>query len=157
MSTKQFSRITSFLLLLTVFATATTALYSPINLRSLSRRQETSGTSCADYSRIANLTVVGSNATYRAPYLAASPEGSDPARAPLDAAIPLLPALQFDEALNQQCGNLTTIAYEGAEANFTNGIVLQFSINGASMRIGASSMGMAMLVAMVAAMVIEVV
>lgn len=157
MSTNQFSRVTSFLLLLTVFATATTALYSPINLLSLSRRQQTDESACDNYSRIANLTVVGSNATYRGAYLAASPEGGDPARAPLDAAMPQLPALQFDEALNEQCGNLTTIAYEGAEANFTNGIVLQFSINGAPMRIGASAMGMALLVAMVAAMVIEVV
>lgn len=153
MSTKQFSRITSFFLFLSIFATVTTALYSPINI--LSRRQQTDASACDNYSRIANLTVIASNATYRSAYLAASPEGSDPARAPLDAAIPQLPALQFDAALNEECGNLTTIAYEGAEANFTNGIVLQFSINGAPMRIGAGAMGMALIVAMVAAMVVD--
>lgn len=92
---------------------------------------------------MANLSVIGSNATYRAAYLAASPEGSDPARAPLDTAITQLPALEFDKALNTECGNLTTVAFKEAEANFTNGIVLQFKVNAggresvAVLRVGA--------------------
>lgn len=155
MLSQHFSRITSLIILLSVFATVTTALYNPINI--LSRRQDSNDPACVNYATIANLTTVASNATYRSAYLAASPEGSDPARAPLDSAIPKLPALQFDAALNEKCGNLTTIAFEGAEANFTNGIVLQFKINGAPLRIGAGAMGMAGLVAMVAVMVADLV
>lgn len=155
MLSQHFSRLTSFILLLSVFSTVTTALYNPMHM--LDRRQSSDASACENYATIANLTTVATNATYRSAYLAASPEGSDPARAPLDAAIPKLPALQFDVALNEQCGNLTTIAFEGAETNFTNGIVLQFKINGAPMRIGAGAMGMATLVAMVAVMVADVV
>jgi hypothetical protein len=97
---------------------------------------------------------VGANATYRAAYLKASPEGSDPARAPLDSAELELPKLQFDKALNQECGNLTTIAFAAAATNFTEGKVLQFNINGAS-RAGASAMAVVMVV--IVAMVLDVI
>ncbi|KAK5053777.1 hypothetical protein LTR84_001738 [Exophiala bonariae] len=154
MSSRQAFRFTSVLLLLSIFSTVTTAIYNPMYM--LGRRQTGDASSCDNYATIANLSTIGSNATYRSAYLAASPEGSDPARAPLDAAIPQLPALTKDVALNEQCGNLTTIAFEEAQTNFTNGIVLQFKINGAPLRIGAGAMGMATLVAMVAVMVADV-
>ena len=146
MSRTHFSSITSFFLLLSVLATLTTAFYTPLDF--LTRRQANT-TDCAEYSTIANLSIVGGNATYRSAYLAASPEGGDPGRKPLDDAIPKLPALQFDSALNDKCGNLTEIAISAAETNFTSGIVLQFNINSAA-QIGASAMGMAVIMAVFA-------
>ncbi|KIW18551.1 hypothetical protein PV08_02839 [Exophiala spinifera] len=131
--------------------TAAATLSPPLHL--LDARQSSSSANspdCESYSRIANFSVVGANATYRAAYLAASPEGSDPARAPLDQAELQLPNLQFNATLNRECGNLTTIAFEGAESNFTNGIVLQFKVNAAgTLRAGAiGGMGMVVVAAM---------
>ena len=154
MSIAHSSPITSFLLFLSIFATVTTALYSPVNLL-IPRQQQTNQSICAKYSTIANLSIVGSNATYRAAYLQASPQGSDPARAPLDAAIPQLPNFQFDVQINDECGNLTKVAIEGAAKNYTQGVVLQFKINSA-VQIGANALGMAMITAMVAVTLIDV-
>ena len=111
--------------------------------------QFTPGTSpnapeCLSYSRIANLSAVGLNATYRAAYLLASPEGSDPARAPLDTAELELPTLKFNSSLNAECGNLTTLSTMMAATNFSMGVVLQFRIkavaNGAG-HVGVSVLG----------------
>lgn len=133
----------------------TTALSFPSNL--LSRREtNTSDPLCVQYSTIANLSIVGSNATYRSAYLAASPEGSDPARAPLDAAIPKLPALKFDKKLNDECGNLTTVAFEAAASNFTQGIVLQYKIGvvNSAVQAGQTALGLAILMATVVGIVV---
>ncbi|KIW46346.1 uncharacterized protein PV06_02022 [Exophiala oligosperma] len=145
---KSTTQSSSFLVLLVSFISLTTALSLPLHL--LDARQSSSLSSspdCESYSRIANFSVVGTNATYRAAYLAASPQGSDPARAPLDQAMLKLPGLQFNATLNRECGNLTTVAFDGAESNFTSGIVLQFKVNAA-----ASAKAGATCVAVVAAM-----
>jgi hypothetical protein len=46
----------------------------------------------------------------------------------LDEATLQLPALQFDEQLNSQCGNLTTVAFTEAARNFSKGTVLGLDI-----------------------------
>ncbi len=103
------------------------------------------------YSRTANLSTVGANSTYRSAYLLASPEGSDPARAPLDAAELALPAMTMNKTLNTECGNLTTLAFAQAAVNFTEGVVLQFKIGAVNSAGRAqSALGLAGLVGVVA-------
>lgn len=67
-----------------------------------------------------------------------------------------LPALKFDIDLNAQCGNLTEVAFEGAETNFTQGIVLQFRV-GSAARIGSGVMGLATVAAMLVFATVEMV
>lgn len=148
-----FSPVASFLFL-SILMTVTTALYSPVSLLS-PRQQQSDQSICDEYSTIANFSIVGSNATYRSAYLHASPEGTDPATAPLDTAISELPSFQFNTTINDECGNLTEDAIKGAATNFTQGVVLQFNINSA-VQIGANSMGMAMIMAMVVVAVIDI-
>ncbi|KAL0941467.1 uncharacterized protein CTRU02_204230 [Colletotrichum truncatum] len=83
--------------------------------------------SCADYSRIANLSTIGANSTYRATFFAASPNGNQYNAEVLDTAIAKLPSVIMDKALNDACGNLTALALVEAERNFTQRIVAQFS------------------------------
>lgn len=52
-----------------------------------------------------------------------------------------LPAVQMDSQLNEQCGNLTTIAIQAAATNFTEGTVLGVPIQD---DVGASPDGFAM-------------
>lgn len=153
MSRTPFSLVTSILLFLSVLNAFTTALYTPFHLFTL-RQAQIGQTTCAEYSTIANLSTIGSNATYRAAYLQASPEGGDPARAPLDSAMLQLPSLKFDVDLNDQCGNLTEVAFAGAESNFTQGIVLQFRVN-AAVQVGTGAVSLAVLMGLVALTVID--
>jgi hypothetical protein len=83
---------------------------------------------CTDYSRIANLTTVSNNSTYRAAFLRSAPMGTFKAASILDQDALKLPALQLDSQLNGQCGNLTSIAIQAAATNFTQGDVLGFKI-----------------------------
>lgn len=83
--------------------------------------------SCADYSRIANLSTIGANSTYRATFFAASPNGNQFNAEVLDTAIAKLPSVIMDRNLNDVCGNLTALALVEAERNFTRRIVAQFS------------------------------
>lgn len=48
----------------------------------------------------------------------------------MDAAIAKLPRLTADQMLNTVCGNWTDIALREAEANFTRGVVAQFTTTG---------------------------
>lgn len=82
---------------------------------------------CLDYALTANLSTIGANNTYRSAYLQLSPLGSIPNQRLLSAAQAKLPAMTVDQALNRECGNWTTIAFVGAEANFTEGIVGPFN------------------------------
>ncbi|KAF2736514.1 hypothetical protein EJ04DRAFT_511008 [Polyplosphaeria fusca] len=82
---------------------------------------------CMDYSATANLSTIASNSTYRAAYMLLSPLGSMPNAKVLDAAKLKLPAMTMDQTLNAQCGNLTTVALQGAETNLTNNIVGPFT------------------------------
>ncbi|KAK2779061.1 hypothetical protein CKAH01_11481 [Colletotrichum kahawae] len=83
--------------------------------------------SCAEYSRIANLSTVGANSTYRATFFAASPNGNQYNAEVLDTAILKLPTVIMDQALNTACGNLTALALVEAQRNFTQRTVLQLS------------------------------
>ncbi|KAH7018205.1 uncharacterized protein B0I36DRAFT_368246 [Microdochium trichocladiopsis] len=90
----------------------------------------TAGTAvtCADYSRVANMSIIGLNSTLRGAFLRSAPHGTDAASALLDTQSPKLPAYQFNVALNAQCGNLTTVAFQGADFNLSRGIVAEFTI-----------------------------
>lgn len=85
---------------------------------------------CQQYSRIANLSAIGTNSSYRTAFLESSPVGTLFNAAMLNGAMANLPPLTADAALNAACGNLTTIATEQAAVNFTQGIVAQFTFTG---------------------------
>ncbi|KAF3765708.1 hypothetical protein M406DRAFT_68128 [Cryphonectria parasitica EP155] len=85
---------------------------------------------CQQYSRIANLSVIGSNSTMRTTFLDVSPAGTLSNSAMLNEAIKNLPMLTADAKLNEACGNLTTVATTEAANNFTKGIVAQFTFTG---------------------------
>jgi hypothetical protein len=97
----------------------------------LSLRQAGAATpvTCLDYSRIANLSTISLNSTYRAAYLQAAPDGTEHSASLLNDAQAKLPPLTKNAALNEQCGNLTTIALTEAASNFTRGIVAQYRIS----------------------------
>jgi hypothetical protein len=125
------SLVVQVLLFLSLFFTAAVAVpeqYVPGPILTI-RQTAASSTDpqCLEYSRIANLSTIGANSTYRSAFLQASPAGTLGNGQMLNAAIAKLPALMVDAALNQQCGNLSTIAVTEAAKNFSNGIVAQFS------------------------------
>ncbi|KAJ4417786.1 hypothetical protein N0V82_005952 [Gnomoniopsis sp. IMI 355080] len=88
------------------------------------------GQACAQYSIVANLSVIGANSTYRAAFLESSPQGTLVNAALLNKAIAQNAALALDPALNQACGNSTAIAITEAANNFTRNIVAQFTFVG---------------------------
>ncbi|KAI1209816.1 uncharacterized protein F4807DRAFT_74929 [Annulohypoxylon truncatum] len=83
---------------------------------------------CQNYATVANLSTVALNSTYRAAFLRSSNLGTFDARAILDVESPKLMGLMMDVQLNQQCGNLSQVAIDGAAANFTAGTVLGLTI-----------------------------
>lgn len=85
---------------------------------------------CAQYSRIANLSAIGSNSTLRATFMDVSPVGTLFNAAMLTQAMSDLPQLTMDPQLNQACGNSTAIAIQEAANNFTNGIIGEFTFTG---------------------------
>ncbi|KAI0430171.1 hypothetical protein F5Y09DRAFT_239283 [Xylaria sp. FL1042] len=87
--------------------------------------------SCADYSRIANLSTIALNSTLRAAFLRSSSMGTFSAAAILDSESPKLMDLEFNVALNQQCGNLTALAIVEAGRNLTAGTVAGLKIRDA--------------------------
>lgn len=87
-----------------------------------------SSPACQEYAIVANLSTVGLTPDYRAAWLRSSPLGTDAASSILDTQSPKLDAMKLDAALNAQCGNLTTVATEGAATNFTQGTVLGLPI-----------------------------
>jgi hypothetical protein len=82
---------------------------------------------CLDYSRIANLSTIGSNATLRAAYFKSSPAGTFSDATLLNNAMAKLPPMTNNIALNNACGNLTAVAAVESERNYSRGIVAQFS------------------------------
>jgi basic membrane lipoprotein Med (substrate-binding protein (PBP1-ABC) superfamily) len=111
-------------------------------------------TSCAEYSMIANYSTIGTNSSYRSAFMQASPQGGDPTTAILDGATKKLPTVKFDKALNDNCGNLTTLAVKEAEVNFTMGIVGGFTMKkakSAAARMGSEVGTVGMVVLMVGA------
>lgn len=87
--------------------------------------------SCAEYSRVANLSTIALNSTLRGAFLRSSSLGTFPAAAILDAESPKLMGLKFDATLNEQCGNLSALAVAEADRNLTAGIVAGMKILGA--------------------------
>ncbi|KAF1836741.1 hypothetical protein BDW02DRAFT_492916 [Decorospora gaudefroyi] len=85
---------------------------------------------CLDYERTANMSTVGANSSYRSVVMQKMNMGSIYIARMLDAAIAKLPTLTANETLNTACGNWTEIALTGAETNFTQGIVAQFTTEG---------------------------
>jgi hypothetical protein len=95
----------------------------------IARQNASAGTTvqiddCTNYARIANLSTVASNTTYRAAWIRSAPMGTLMAASILDKETVQLPAVQLDSQLNKQCGNLATIAIQAAATNFTEGTVL---------------------------------
>lgn len=82
--------------------------------------------SCLDYSRTANLSVVATNSSYRSAFYHRSLSGTMQDGAMFKAAQLALPSMTIDKALNDRCGNLTTVALVEAEKNLTQKVVLQF-------------------------------
>lgn len=82
---------------------------------------------CLDYSRTANFSTIGSNTTLRSAFLQASPVGVKANLNMLAAAVAALPPLTMNVALNQACGNLTTIAAVEVDRNFSQGIIAGFT------------------------------
>ncbi|KAI0120372.1 hypothetical protein F4776DRAFT_251593 [Hypoxylon sp. NC0597] len=83
---------------------------------------------CQNYARVANLSTVALNATYRAAFLRSSSMGTFAARSILDVESPKLMGMMMDAKLNQQCGNLSQVALDGAATNLTQGTVLGLTI-----------------------------
>ncbi|KAM0815908.1 putative ML-like domain-containing protein [Seiridium cardinale] len=83
---------------------------------------------CENYSKVANLSVIGLNSTYRAAFLRSAPMGTDAASSILDTESPKLMGMMLDKNLNAQCGNLSAIAFTEAANNLTKGIVADLTI-----------------------------
>lgn len=83
---------------------------------------------CVDYARVANLSTVALNITYRAAFMRSSPLGTFAARSIIDAEKPKLAGMMMDAQLNGACGNLSQAAIDGAAANLTAGFVLGLPI-----------------------------
>lgn len=82
---------------------------------------------CAQYSRAANLSAIGSNTTIRSAFLEASPVGTMFNSALLNLMQANNKMLMMDAELNQACGNLSAIALQEVGLNFSMGIVGQFT------------------------------
>lgn len=85
---------------------------------------------CLDYEITANMSTVGANGSYRTVVMQKANVGTIYSARMMDAAIAKLPALTADATLNNACGNWTEIAFREAEANFTRGIVAQYTTEG---------------------------
>lgn len=85
---------------------------------------------CLDYEITANMSTVGANGTYRTVVMQKANVGTIYSARMMNAAIAKLPALTADQVLNDACGNWTEIALREAEANFTQGIVAQYTTEG---------------------------
>ncbi|KAH8897874.1 hypothetical protein GQ53DRAFT_452660 [Thozetella sp. PMI_491] len=128
---KFFASIVRVLLLFSVFHAASAEL---IKIRQTTSTGTTSGVdnsamlNCNAYSTIANLSTISANSTYRAAFMRSSTDGTYKSVTMLNNAQAALPALKFNVALNQQCGNASEIALVEAENNFTKGIIGEFTI-----------------------------
>ncbi|KAH9907766.1 hypothetical protein F4778DRAFT_719030 [Xylariomycetidae sp. FL2044] len=83
---------------------------------------------CMNYAMVANISVVALNSTLRGAFLRSAPMGTDAAVGILNAQSPKFMGLMMDQALNANCGNLSAVAFAGAEANLTANTVLGLDI-----------------------------
>ncbi|KAF2844651.1 hypothetical protein T440DRAFT_473202 [Plenodomus tracheiphilus IPT5] len=124
----------NLLVLLSVFHLAAAAPELQYPAAKLEMRQVSATPSqadlCLDYERTATMSTVGANSSYRTVLMQKSNVGTIFNARMMDAAIKKLPALTADQTLNTVCGNWTEIALKEAEANFTRGIVAQFTTEG---------------------------
>jgi hypothetical protein len=81
---------------------------------------------CLEYSRVANFSTIGSNTTLRSAFIQASPVGTKSNLNMLAAAVAALPPLTLNAALNEACGNLTTLAAVEVDRNFSQGNIAGF-------------------------------
>ena len=88
----------------------------------------TTTVNCLQYATVANLSTIGTNSTFRAAFIQASPFGTDKSTGILDGATKTLKNYINNEELNNNCGNLTAVAIQQAPLNFTQGIVGPFKI-----------------------------
>lgn len=123
-----FQYLCLFLTLLSVGAAAADAGSDGLAARQNAGGNTPTVVSCEEYARIANLTIIGLNSTYRAAFLRSGPFGTDTMSGMVDQAAPKLPPLTQDRTLNEQCGNFTAIALVEAANNLTKGIVADFQI-----------------------------
>ncbi|XXG99590.1 hypothetical protein Hte_005930 [Hypoxylon texense] len=101
--------------------------------QALAPRQSPSATAaasplCQNYATVANISTVALNSTYRAAFIRSASMGTFAAIKILDTEKPKIMSLMMDAQLNQQCGNLTQVALDGAAANLTMGVVLGLPI-----------------------------
>ncbi|KAF1938228.1 hypothetical protein EJ02DRAFT_30159 [Clathrospora elynae] len=133
------SFLASFVILLSVFHLAAAALEhklmpvakfeAKLEVRQVSAIPSQSEL-CLDYERTANMSTVGANSSYRTVFMQKANVGTMVSARMMNSAQAKLPALTADQTLNTVCGNWTEIALKEAEANFTRGIVAQFSTEG---------------------------
>ncbi|KAI5863940.1 hypothetical protein GGS23DRAFT_522073 [Durotheca rogersii] len=119
-----------------------------LSLRQAATPAAAANVACAEYSRVANYSVIAGNSTYRAAFQQASPLGTFESTAIIDGAVKKLPEFQFDGPINAACGNLTEVAIAGAEANFTRGVVAEFNINAGPRAAAAAQLGLVFSVAL---------
>lgn len=119
------SFFTNVILILSVFYTVSIA--GPEPQGAVLTVRQNAPDPCVNYDRIANLSTIGKNSSYRSAFLSKSSVGTMYDGKMFTEAILALPALTADVALNQQCGNRTQVALDEAAKNFTQGIVGPFS------------------------------
>jgi len=128
------SFLTNITIVLSMFHLVASAPEPNFSAATLQARQVSATPSqadlCLDYERTANMSTVGANGSYRTVLLQKSNVGTIFNARMMDAAIAKLPQLTADRTLNMVCGNWTEIAFREAEANFTQGIVAQFTTKG---------------------------
>ncbi len=132
------SLITKLLILLSLFhLTLASSHQAAVGAAHLESRDDNpiispaqSSPACLDYERTANMSVIGKNGSYRTAFLQQSSLGTMYSARILDSAMAKLPALTADKALNEACGNWTEIAVKEAAANYSQGIVAEFSTEG---------------------------
>ncbi|OAL45252.1 hypothetical protein IQ07DRAFT_576704 [Pyrenochaeta sp. DS3sAY3a] len=128
------SLLANLILLLTFFNLVAATAENVLPAAKLEQRQVSAVPSqaelCLDYEWTANMSTIGANNSYRTVLLQKSNVGTIYNARMMDAAIKKLPKLTADRTLNMVCGNWTEIALKEAEANFTQGIVAQFTTEG---------------------------
>lgn len=126
------SLLANLLLLLSVFHLVAAASEEAVPAANIEARQNPAARlpECLDYEWTANMSTIGANGSYRTVLLQKSNVGTIYNARMMDAAIKKLPKLTADRELNAKCSNWTAIALREAAANYSNGIVAQFTTEG---------------------------
>ncbi|KAI1774438.1 hypothetical protein F4818DRAFT_419933 [Hypoxylon cercidicola] len=124
---------TPFSLLVLLLSICNIAVAQADVVQALAPRQSPSAAAlaspiCQNYAMVANISTVALNSTLRAAFIRSAPMGTSASIKILDTEKPKIMSMMMDPQLNQQCGNLTQIAIDGAGANLTMGMVLGLPI-----------------------------